>query len=106
MNIRHIVIPACLSLSLSSVYAGDLTDDDMSQCHQYSSLAAKYQAANQAHKTLDEALEGVDDQAERSLASEIYSAIDPHYGVAQIKMELFKHCVKSFAQMRESERKS
>lgn len=106
MKKHYLVISTFLLSAASMSYAADLTEDDMSQCHHYSSLAAKYQAAKQAHKSLEEALLGVDDGAERQLATEIYDSIDARYGVAEIKLELFQHCVKSFAQMRENERKS
>lgn len=106
MTKKYIVISIFSYLMLSTAYAADLTEEDMSQCHTYSSLAAKYQAAKQAHKSLDEALRGVDNPNERLLAEKVYSEIDQSYRVAEIKRKLFEQCVKSFALMRESERHS
>ncbi len=106
MSIPKLFLVLFVNLGLVSAYAADLTEDDMAQCHTYSSLAAKYQAAKQAHKSLDEALQGVENPSERILAEKVYSEVDEHYRVPEIKLKLFEQCVKSFAQMRENERKS
>lgn len=106
MNKKYIILLILSCFMLSPTYAADITEEDMSQCHTYSSLAAKYQAAKQAHKSLDEALQGVDSLSEKLLAEKVYSDIDESYRVSEIKRKLFEQCVKSFAQMRENERKS
>jgi len=106
MNTKHMVSLALCCIGLSTAYAGDITDDDFSQCHHYSSLAAKYQAAKQADKSLDEILVGVDDRAERQLATQIYQEVDQRYRPSEIRKRLFDQCLKSFAVMRENERHS
>ena len=106
MNKMYLLIPLVSYLLVSTTHAADITEEDMSQCHHYSSLVAKYQAAKQSHKTLDQALSGVDNPSERLLAEKVYSDIDVNYRVSDIKRKLFEQCVKSFALMRENERNS
>lgn len=92
-----------LSVSMTTVSAAELSSDDLTKCHHYSSLAAKYQIAKQQGKTLEQALENVDNPNERILANKVYKEIDHNYNVAEIRKELFKQCAKSFAEYRDNE---
>lgn len=93
-------------LNIHTIDAAELTSEDIAQCHQYSALAAKYQAAKQAGRSLQEVLKDIKTESEIQFATHIYTDIDTHYSITEIRRILFKQCAKSFSAYRENERTS
>jgi len=103
-----LIMVACLTFwsIISTVQAAELSQQDIMQCHQFSSLAAKYQIKKQSGISLEDALQGIDITAEINLAKQIYKDFDQSYSPALIRRQLFEECAKSFAEFRENERTS
>jgi hypothetical protein len=93
----------CVLFCSNRIYTAELTAEDIAQCHQYSALAAKYQAAKQAGHSLQDVLKGITSKSEIQFATQIYNDIDAQYSTTEIRRVLFQQCAKSFSVYRENE---
>lgn len=86
-----------------SISATDLAVEDVMECNLKSGMAAKYQSMRQRFSSVDDALAGTTDPVEISVATRVFSDVDPRYTPKEIKTEMFNYCIKALIQMKANE---
>jgi hypothetical protein len=89
-----------------SVFADELSVEDLTQCHHYSSLATQYHIAKQQGQTLEQVLSNTQNENEKRLATKVFEDINGSYHVSEMRKVLFQQCAKSFATYRANELRS